>query len=54
MKKVVTRVCNRDCSKCKLLSVKADIKGYPYGYECLKYGESVDQKDFSSTKEFLT
>lgn len=44
--------CNRDCNKCMKLNVKTDDKGYPWGYECLKYGDSVFQEKFRSTKEF--
>lgn len=44
--------CNRDCEKCKQLNVKVDDKGYPWGYECLKYGDSVFLEKFRDTKEF--
>lgn len=44
--------CSRDCEKCKQLNVKVDDKGYPWGYECLKYGDSVFPEKFGSTKEF--
>lgn len=44
--------CNKDCTKCKHLSSKTDDKGYPYGYECLKYGDSVFRGQFGDTKEF--
>lgn len=44
--------CNRDCEKCKQLNVKVDDKGYPWGYECLKYGDSVFLEKFKDTKEF--
>lgn len=46
-------ICNRDCEKCKQLNVKVDKQGYPWGYECLKYGDSVFQEKFKDTKEFL-
>ena len=46
-------ICNRDCEKCKQLNVKVDKQGYPWGYEWLKYGDSVFQKKFKDTKEFL-
>lgn len=48
----MTNVCNRDCSKCKYLKTKTDSKGYPWGYDCMKYGNSVLEKDFSNTKFF--
>lgn len=44
--------CNRDCEKCKQLNIKVDKLGYPWGYECLKYGDSVFQEKFKNTKEF--
>lgn len=46
--------CNKNCKKCKQLNVRTDDKGYPYGYDCLKYGDSVFQYEFESTKEFKT
>ena len=48
----MTNVCNRDCSKCNFLNTKTDSKGYPWGYDCMKYGDSVLEKDFSNTKVF--
>lgn len=44
--------CNKDCGKCKQLNIKTDGKGYPWGYECLKYGDSVLEEHFGDTKEF--
>lgn len=44
--------CNKDCSKCNELNTRTDSKGYPFGYECLKYSDTVFKKDFESTKEF--
>ena len=44
--------CNKDCEKCKNLNTRTDNKGYPFGYDCLKYKDSVFRKDFKSTKEF--
>ena len=44
--------CNKNCNKCRKLNVRTDEKGYPYGYDCLKYGDSVFQDKFESTKEF--
>lgn len=46
--------CNRDCNKCKNLNFRVDNKGYPFGYECMKYGDSVFETEFKSTKEFKT
>lgn len=45
-------ICNGDYEKCKQLNVKVDKQGYPWGYECLKYGDSVFQEEFKDTKEF--
>ena len=45
--------CNKNCSKCKKLNTRTDDKGYPFGYECMKYGEFVFLIDFESTKEFI-
>lgn len=44
--------CNKDCTKCKHLSGRTDDKGYPYGYECAKYGDSVFSENFRDSKEF--
>lgn len=44
--------CNKNCDKCKQLNIKVDDKGYPWGYECMKYGDSVFRKEFSNTKYF--
>lgn len=44
--------CNKDCNKCNRLNIKVDDKGYPWGYECLKYGDSVFKEKFQDTKEF--
>ena len=42
--------------KINLLNKKTrtDDKGYPYGYDCLKYGDSVFKDKFLSTKVFIT
>ena len=32
-----TYICNKDYSKCNHLNRKTDDKGYPWGYECMKY-----------------
>lgn len=47
-------VCNKNCNKCSKLNVRTDDKGYPYGYECMKYGDSVFRKEFLNTKYFIT
>lgn len=44
--------CNKDCIKCKYLSGRTDDKGYPFGYECLKYRDSVFKEKFGDTKKF--
>lgn len=44
--------CSRDCNKCKQLNIRVDDKDYPWGYECLKYGDSVFREDFTNTKCF--
>ena len=44
--------CNKDCNECKYLGARTDSKGYPYGYECLKYNDSVFRSQFCDTKEF--
>lgn len=44
--------CDKDCKKCKQLNTRTDEKGYPFGYECMKYNETVFLENFTSTKEF--
>lgn len=46
--------CNKDCSKCKQLNGRTDDKGYSFGYECMKYGDSVFAEQFGDTKVFKT
>lgn len=46
--------CNNDCNKCKWLNGKVDDKGYPWGYECMKYGDSIVKGKFTETKEFTS
>lgn len=46
--------CDEDCNKCVQLNIRTDNKGYPYGYDCLKYENSVFQSEFESTKVFKT
>lgn len=48
----MVNTCNKDCTKCRYLNIKTDNKSYPWGYDCLKYGDSVFKKDFTNTKEF--
>ena len=45
--------CNKDCKKCSQLNTRVDGKDYPYGYECLKYEESVFENSFADTKTFI-
>ena len=46
--------CNKDCRKCnKYDSARIDDKGYLFGYECLKYNETIDLKDVAREKLFL-
>lgn len=44
--------CNRNCKKCRYLSGRTDEKGYPFGYDCLKYQDSVFLEQFDKTKVF--
>lgn len=44
--------CENDCARCKQLNTNTDGKGYLWGYECLKYGNSVFTEKFGDTKEF--
>lgn len=44
--------CKKDCRKCSQLNVKTDDKGYPYGYDCLKHGDSVFEEQFTDEKVF--
>lgn len=45
--------CKKDCNNCKKLNYRTDSNGYPYAYECLKYGDSVFRKNFTSEKDFF-
>lgn len=46
--------CNKDCRQChKYGSAKTDDKGYPFGYECLKYNESINHENVAKEKIFL-
>ena len=46
--------CNKDCRKCnKYGSARTDDKGYPFGFECLKYNEAIDLEDVAKEKIFL-
>jgi len=44
--------CNRDCTQCTQLNIKTDNNGKPWGYDCLKYDDSVFVDEFGNTKEF--
>ena len=44
--------CNTNCNECEKLNIKVDDKGYPYGYECMKYGDSVFKMEFEKEKKF--
>lgn len=44
--------CNRDCSSCQQLNTKTDKNDIPWGYDCLKYGDSIFNTEFTSTKQF--
>lgn len=46
--------CNKDCNICRHLSGRTDIRGYPFGYECMRYGDSVFKEKFRDTKIFQT
>lgn len=54
MEEIALVECNKDCSKCKQLSGRTDDKGYPFGYDCMKYGDSVFVEHFGDTKMFKT
>lgn len=43
-------VCNRNCEKCRSLNGRAEKNGQ--GYECLKYGDTVEADQLHSTKTF--
>jgi len=45
-------ICNRDCTQCTQLNTKTDDNGRPWGYDCLKYDDSVFRNEFKNTKEF--
>lgn len=50
MKKIIK--CNKSCNECNYLNTKVDNKGYPWGYDCMKYNDSIFEEDFKNTKEF--
>jgi hypothetical protein len=52
VEKMATITCNRNCNNCTQLNTRVDNKDYPYGYDCLKYGDSVFENDFERTKQF--
>lgn len=45
-------VCNRNCEKCRSLNGRAEKNGQPWGYECLKYGDTIEADQLHSTKTF--
>lgn len=45
-------ICNKMCDTCKHLNTKVDSKGYPWGYDCLKYHDSVFYDSFHNSKYF--
>lgn len=47
------KVCNRNCRKCGYMNVRTDRKGYPFGFDCLKYGDSIFPQYMESTKTFV-
>lgn len=49
----VEKICDKDCRECKYLNTKVDDKGYVYGHDCLKYGNSIFQEEFNNKKKFL-
>lgn len=44
--------CNKNRNKCKQLNTRTDDRGHPFGYECMKYNDSVFKRDFLDAKEF--
>lgn len=52
VRKLKIKKCNKDCENCKNLSANVDDKGYPWGYECMKYNNSVFMENFHDTKKF--
>lgn len=46
--------CSKNCENCKYLSGRTDNKGYPFGYECMRYGDSVFKEQFKGVKVFKT
>lgn len=44
--------CNRNCEKCRSLNGRAEKNGQPWGYECMKYGNTVERSELHSTKTF--
>lgn len=45
-------ICNRDCGRCRSLNGRAEKNGQPWGYECLKYGDTIEKEQLHSTKTF--
>ena len=44
--------CKKNCNDCKNLNIRVDDKGYPYGHECMKYGDSMFESEFEKIKSF--
>lgn len=44
--------CEMNCKYCRHLNIKTDNKGYPWEYECMKYGDTVFEKELASIKSF--
>lgn len=40
------------CEKCRSLNGRAEKNGQPWGYECMKYGDTVERSELHSTKTF--
>ena len=46
------KTCNKNCRECSKLNVRVDDKGYPFGYECMKYEDSILEDELYTTKRF--
>lgn len=44
--------CSRNCEQCRSLNGRAEKNGQPWGYECMKYGDTVEKSELHSTKTF--
>lgn len=43
-------VCNEDCTKCKYLNIKLCNRNYWTRHYCMKYKDTVLEKDFLNRK----